>query len=607
MSSSRPSRQTAFKSGSVRDADGFAPIGDYAAIGDGRGVALVAADGAIDWWAVPRLDSPPPFAAIVDPGEGGRIELRPTDDDWTVTRRYVQHTNVFETTFTTASGRVRITDSLNSGNAGALPWSELARRIDGLDGRVAMRWAVVPGSGLGEWSPWVQADGRGPVIHAGPLTMGVRCSPAVEVESDDGQVTGRFVVSAGERVMVAVLASESSPLFLSDVDAIDQRMDLSIASWRHWARQVRWDGPREQQVVRSALALKLLLMAGTGAIAAAATTSLPEKIGGSKNWDYRFAWVRDAALTIGALAACKLEEEVHAAIVWLLRTIRENGPEIDVVYTLDGRPATTSRIVQAPGYRGSGPVRIGNDATDQLQIGVYGDLFGIVAAWVFDGHVLDVGTARQLADLADRCADLWRRDDAGIWELQPNRPYTSSKMNCWRALDRAAKLAAAGHLDGGGRRWRAEADAIASWIGENCWSEDRRSYVSYAGAEELDASVMLGAPWGFDSGQRMSSTIDAISRELAVGPLLYRYSGVHREEQAFLACSYWKVQALVVVGRHAEAEELMTELDSFANPFGLLTEMATPGSGELVGNLPQALSHLTLINAVAMLRDGPSQ
>ena len=360
-------------------------------------------------------------------------------------------------------------------------------------------------------------------------------------------------------------------------------------------------------MVRSALALKLLMMARTGAIAAAATTSLPESIGRDKNWDYRFAWVRDAALTIGAMDACGLQEEVHASIVWLLHTIRDHGPDAHVMYRLDGGDPGTSSTAPVPGYRGSTPVRIGNDASEQLQSGVYGDLLGIVAAWVFQGHVLDVRTARQLADLADRCADLWRRDDAGIWELEQNRPYTSSKMNCWRAMDRAAKLAEAGHIPGSAQRWRAEADQIKAWTDEHCWSSKKQSYTFYAGTDDLDASVLLGAPWGFEKGDRMSRTIDAIRTELGAGSLLYRYTEMQHEEQAFIACSYWMVQALVVVGRRDEGESLMVELDDIASPLGLLSEMCTPGTGELVGNMPQALSHLTLINAATMLRDGPTQ
>lgn len=586
----------------LRDADGFAPIGAYAVLGDGRGSALVAADGAVDWWSVPRLDSPPAFSALLDPDLGGRFVLQPMDPDAVAARRYLPHTNVLETTFRAKDGVVRVTDSLNSGNAGELPWGELARRVEGVEGAVKMRLVVRPGHRLGSCEPWIEEDPRGPLLHAGTVTMAVRASAAVRLKTMPEQVEGTLTATAGERVIVAVVATEDSPLFLCDVDAIDRRLDLSIEAWRRWAGQVSWDGAGREQIVRSALALKLLLITQTGAIAAAATTSLPESIGGGKNWDYRFCWIRDAALSIDALSICSQQEEVHAAVTWLLAAIRENGPDVHVMYTLEGGMATSAEQPDLPGYKHSRPVRVGNDAVSQVQLGVYGDLFGTVADWVFGGHVLDVHSARELSDLADRCADVWRHEDAGIWELGTNRQYTISKMNCWRALDAAARLAEAGQLTGTGRRWKHEAEKIKVWVREHCWSEHKKAYTFYAGTEDLDASVLLGTGFGFDRGADMSSTIDAITDELGVGPLVYRYSGAQREEETFLACAYWRAGSLADVGRAAEGRAFMDQLDAVANPVGLLSEMATPGSNELVGNLPQALSHLALIRAADGLR-----
>lgn len=585
-----------------RDAGGFAPIGHYGVLGDGRGVALVAADGAIDWWAVPALDSTPPFAALLDPDRGGRITLRATSVETTATRRYLPHTNLLETTFDTPTGSARVIDSLNSGRAGALPWSELARRIEGVEGNVEFRLVVRPGDGLRQWQPWIEDDQRGPILHAGTLTMGVRASSDIVLQVDHETVAATFTIAQGRRRVIGVVATDADPLFLCDIDAIDRRMDATADSWRQWASQVHWSGTGREAIVRSALALKLLVMARTGAVAAAATTSLPESIGGPKNWDYRFCWIRDAALTIDALAVLGLQEEVHAAVAWLLHAIRDNGPDVHVMYTLNGELPTDVREPSVPGYQHSTPVQVGNQAATQTQLGIYGDLFGTVADWVFGGHVLDTGSARQLADLADRCADVWRSDDAGIWELPTNRPYTSSKMNCWRALDAAARLAAAGHLTGTGQRWAAEADLIKQWIGEHCWSDTKKAYTFYAGTEDLDASVLLGAQSGFDHGERMASTIDAIGAELGAGPLLYRYSGAHREEGTFTACAFWRVHALTCVGRHDQARDLMNALDLVASPLGLMSEMSIPGSGESIGNIPQALSHLAYIRAAAAVR-----
>ncbi len=587
--------------GSIRDADGYAPIGDYGVLGDGRGAALVALDGSIDWWAAPHLDSAPAFAALLDPAAGGRISLRPVDPQTKVSRRYVPHTNQLETTFTTPTGQIRVTDSLNSGNAGALPWSELGRRIDGIDGKVQLALLVRPGDGLRSWQPWTENDERGPILHAGNLTMGLRCSPELRLHVEHDQVSATFTVAAGQRRIVGVVAADADPLFLTEVESIDHRIDLTSDSWRRWCTQINWVGPGREQIIRGALALKTLVIARTGAVAAAVTTSLPESIGGPKNWDYRFTWIRDAALTIDALAVLGLEEEVHAAVAWLLHAVRSNGPDAHVMYTLDGRMPSHPRQPRIPGYKDSRPVMIGNQAASQTQLGIYGDLFGTVADWVFGGHVLDVGSARELSDLADRCADVWRHDDAGLWELQTSRPYTSSKMNCWRALDAAARMAEAGQLTGTGARWRGEADVIRTWVHERCWSQQKQAYTFYAGSDDLDASVLLGAEFGFDHGERMSTTIDAIGAELGAGPLLYRYTGVHREEETFIACAYWRVHALTCVGRVEQARDLFAQLHVVANPLGLMSEMSAPGTGELVGNLPQALSHLTFIRAAHAL------
>lgn len=586
----------------VRDADGFAPIGDYGVLGDGRGAALVAADGAIDWWATPRLDSPPPFAAVLDPDRGGSIVLRPTDPAATASRRYLPNTNVLETMYSTSKGIVRVTDSLNSGSAGALPWSELARRVEGLQGSVEMVFAVIPGDGLRQWEPWTRDAARGPIVHAGTLTLGVRCSPQITTRVGVDRVDATFVVAAGQRRIAAVVAADDDPLFLCEVESIDHRIDLTVASWQQWTTQIRWEGPGRDRIVRSALALKTLVNARTGAVAAAVTTSLPERIGGDKNWDYRFSWIRDAALTIDALAVLGLQEEVHAAVSWLLHAVNDNGPDVHVMYDLDGEVPTEVRQPAVRGYRHSLPVMVGNDAATQTQLGVYGDLFGTVADWVFGGHVLDTRSARELADLADRCADTWRHDDAGIWELRTDRPYTSSKMNCWRALDAAARMAQAGHLTGSGDRWHAAADTIMDWVNEHCWSESKQAYTFYAGTEDLDASVLLAAAFGFDRGTRMSSTIDVIGAELGVGALLYRYTGVHCEEQTFTACAFWRVHALACVGRREEAEDLFGRLDTVANPLGLMSEMRVPGTAELAGNIPQALSHLAFIRAAHALK-----
>ncbi len=593
---------------SGRDEDGYVALGDYAVLGDGRSVALLARDGGVDWWALPRLDAPPAFSALLGPAQGGRLALRPSVPAST-TRRYLPGTNVVETTWTTDTGTVVVTASLNCGVSGLLPWSELAFRVVGVEGSVELTLEVRPGDGLGRWQPWTSDGPQGPLLHAGEMTLGVRVADPGSLEVSARHIGCRLVVEAGERAVVGVVGTSGRPLYLPDVDAVDARIELSTRRWREWSAQVDLPGgdvlgpDALDRVGRSALALKLLLMTGQGSVAAAATTSLPEQVGGPKNWDYRYCWIRDAVFTVDALSACGLQEEVHAAVSWLLGTIRRHGPDLHVMYTLDGSLPGGEDTATVDGYRGSRPVRLGNGAASQLQLGVFGDLFGTVSRWVRDGHVLDVSSARELTDLADRCADTWLLDDAGIWELHDARPYTSSKMNCWRALDAAARLADDGHLAGPGRRWRTEADRVRRWVQENCWSDRRAAYTFFAGSDELDASVLLGARYGFDVGDRMSSTIDAVVGELGAGPLVYRYSGVHREEQTFVACAYWLVEALAAVGRVGEARTRMTRLDAVANDLGLMAEMSVPDTFELTGNLPQALSHLAHVNAAATFAD----
>jgi GH15 family glucan-1,4-alpha-glucosidase len=334
---------------------------------------------------------------------------------------------------------------------------------------------------------------------------------------------------------------------------------------------------------------------------AAATTSLPESLAGGKNWDYRYAWVRDSAYALTALFRFGLREETHGAMSWLLRAIRADGPEPRVCYSLGGEPTTGVQVRDAPGWRGIGPVVSGNRAVDQLQLGVYGDLFSIVSLYVSNGNVLDTDTGRLLTAVADLTCDRWQQKDAGMWELSEQRHHTTSKLGCWVALTRAVELAEAGHIPGDPSRWRSEAERIRAWVAENGWSEERGAYVWYPGSDELDASILLHAISGFDRGERMSSTLDALRAELGAGRHLYRYSGAAKEEGTFLACSWWMVSALQLCGRGDEARELMDALMDTPNDVGVLAEMLDPDTGDFLGNLPQALSHLALVNAAITL------
>ncbi|QCR39695.1 glycoside hydrolase family 15 protein [Microbacterium sp. SGAir0570] len=584
-----------------------AAIESYAPIGDGRTVALIGLDGSIDWLPLPELTSTPVFARLLDSETGGCLELAPTEE-FETTRRYIPDTNVLETTFTTARGTVKVTDAMVSGVAGRMPWAELARRIDGIDGTVPMAWRIHPGTSLRTASPWIERTQHGDVIRSGKtalVVVGFEHGPdAPDPDGTSGpRLTGSFTTSAGSRHLIALAATHDEPLHLPDPRNVDIGIDRTIDNWRHWSEVFSYEGPWQERIQRSALALKLLIFSPTGAIAAAATTSLPENPEGGKNWDYRYAWVRDLAYTAHALVRFGLREETHAALSWMLRTIREHGPELHVMYTLNGDLVPDAQDYPVPGWRGNQPVVTGNPAREQLQLGVYGDLMAICRTYVDAGNVLDIGTARMLAGVADRTCDLWRNPDSGMWELPEERHYTSSKMGCWKALDDAVALAESGAIPGSAERWKAERERIRLWIEENCWSEVKSAYVFYAGSEELDASVLLHAPTGFDRGERMSTTIDALSAELGAGPLLYRYSGVSAEEKTFVACAFWRAEALACVGRHDEALDLVDQLVALANDVGIYAEMIDADDGTAWGNTPQALSHLAFIATVLTIRD----
>jgi GH15 family glucan-1,4-alpha-glucosidase len=486
---------------------------------------------------------------------------------------------------------------LVTGVAGRLPWAELGRRIDGIKGKVKLAWSVAPGTMLGSASPWVEHTVQGAVIRVDGVMLGVRGMDHGPSESSGQSITGAFETSEGSRHLVVVTANEREPLRMITPELVDRGVDRTIANWKTWSAEFSWQGQWSDEVLRSALALKLLIHSPKGSIAAAATTSIPESLDGGKNWDYRFAWVRDLAYTVRALIQFGLREETHAAVSWLLTTIRDNGPELHIFYALDGSVPDGASQPDVPGWRGIGPVVVGNGAQGQVQLGVYGDLFDVVSAYVDDGNLLDADTGRLLASIADRTCDNWQRPDSGMWELEEEQHYTSSKLGCWQALDRAVHLAELGQIPGGSERWAAERERIRAWVENNAWSETRQSYVMYPGSEKLDTSILLHSVSGFDRGERMSATIDAIDSELGRGPLVYRYSGMNREEGTFVACGFWLASALACVGRIDEARNRMTELVKLSNDVGLYSEMMDAETHDFLGNLPQGLSHLALINA----------
>ena len=587
--------------------DGFAPVGAYGLLGDGRSAALVAADGSVDWWAVPSMDAPPVFAALLDPEGGGAFTLEPAVP-YQAERRYLPGTNVLETTFRTGGGVVRVVDALNRDVDGLLAWTELAREVRGGAGEVPMRWRVAPGDRFGRARPWAwRHDGR-PLLRLQDQTIAVVADQAGEPRTGRAEVCGEFVACAGTDALLALTVGDGGPVPVPEASQVRTRLRATESAWRRWSDTVAYHGPDRDLVVRSALVLKLLTYAPTGGLLAAATTSLPERIGGKRNFDYRYGWVRDTSFALDTLIRLELQHDAHGTLSWLLGAVSGTAPDIRPFYGLRGDVPAEGGELPVRGYRDSRPAHEGNKAVSQRQWGNFGDMLQLV--WLAASRglvVLDPATARMLETVADRVCDVWQKPDAGIWELGTRRHYTFSKMACWVALDRAARLAGCGQLPTGNvARWRSEAAAVRDWIEAHCWSSARGSYSFYAGSDELDAAVLLAARMGYVDGddQRFGQTIDAVRGELADGALVYRYTGAREQEGAFLACSFWLADALARAGRGSEARRVFREAAARRSDLGLLSEEIDPASGELLGNMPQALSHLALLMAACELAAG---
>jgi GH15 family glucan-1,4-alpha-glucosidase len=588
---------------------GFAPLRDYAAIGDGRTVALVARDGSVDWLPVPNLDSPSMFAAVLDAGRGGRFEVEP-EAPYRVERRYLPGTNVLESTFRTGGGTVRVTDVMTLPDDGLHPFRELQRRVEGLSGRVRLRWRVEPRFDYGQSRVRFGRRAGFLTASAGADAVGLVAYEAGDPEMRSEGWSGRFDATEGSAALLALSFAHQEPLVFPTRGEVDRRFEQTCASWRRWANDRDYAGPWREPVLRSALALKLLVFAPSGAVAAAATTSLPEEIGGKRNWDYRYSWIRDSAFTIDAFLQLGCSAEAQAYFWWLMHATQLDSPQLRVLYRLDGGTHARERGLPLAGYRGSRPVNVGNGAAGQRQLDTYGEL--MQTAWLYaqGGNRIDPDIGRRLAGLADHVCAIWRQPDSGIWEVRSEPVhFTQSKMMCAVALDRAAELAEQNlipprHLT----RWRSEAAEVRDFIETRCWSERKRSYTRFAGSDELDASVLLAVlhRYAHPKEERLRATIAAIERELKNGPFVRRYSGedgVSGSEGAFLACSFWLAEALARTGCVDEGSELMAQLVGLANDVGLYSEEIDPSSGAFLGNMPQGLSHLALISAAVALAE----
>ncbi len=587
---------------------GYAPIEEYALIGDGRTAALVARDGAIDWLCLPNLDSPSVFAALLDVTRGGSFVVQPAIP-FSATRRYLPDTNVLETTFTTDRGVVRLVDALTLPDDHLEPLRELTRSIEGVHGSVPMRWRCAPRFNYGATAPTWESRGGVPVAICGAEALALSMWNAGAVAEEADAVAATFESIPGARTLLVLSAALAEPLVLPARPAVESRLVSTIRFWESWSRARPYDGPWRDLVHRSALVLKLLIFHPSGASAAAPTTSLPEEIGGERNWDYRFCWIRDANFVIDALLELGCYDEARSLFWWFMQATALTEPNLHVLYRLDGALGSPERDLPLEGYRGSRPVRIGNGAIEQMQLDIYGAL--LETAWLYSEahHSLDRDTGTVLARVVDRVCAIWRLPDSGIWEVR-NGPFqfTHSKAMCWAALDRAIRLAErhelpSRHLD----RWRRERAAIVAFIEERCWSDSLGSYTRMAGSSDVDASLLMLATIRYgDHHGRVASTIEAVNRLLREGDCVYRYradDGVLGREGCFLNCSFWLVSAFARTGRLDDAIALMNRLAERANDVGLYAEEIDPASGAFLGNFPQALVHLGLIESAMAIAD----
>ncbi len=586
-----------------------APIDAHAVIGDGRVSALIDRGGTIDWLVMPEDDRIAIFSTLVDVESGGSFTLAPVADaDIARERRYVGASAVLETTFTTESGSVTITDACNLHAGALLPWVEVARRIDGISGTVTLAWEVTTGIHLGR--PRCVFTARRGILQAerGGVRIGVSAFDAGDPRPGADNLGAVFEVSTGEVSLLALVVVVDEPLVAPGRAEVEARLQGTVQSWHDWADDISYDGPWEREVRRSAQTLRLAIHP-SGSIIAAPTTSLPEKIGGSANYDYRYCWMRDASFTVDALLAVGLVEEAHRSITALLRAAQRTRPRLAPFYRMDGTVPQQTLELDVSGYRGSRPVRSGNGASDQLQLGNWGDFFESIWLYVRRGNDLDPASGELLAEEAARVAEIWREKDAGIWELPESEHYTISKMGAWVALDRALRLEEAGQLVGDVAAWREQRDEIHAFVESRCWSKAKSSFTFHADTEELDAACLLAARTGFVDPESAAAqgTIDAVRDELAEGPFVWRYGGMRHCEGAFLACSFWLAEALAESGRVDEASDVFDGALGAMNDLGLLSEEYDPATAEQLGNVPQSLSHLALVNAATMIHQASKQ
>jgi GH15 family glucan-1,4-alpha-glucosidase len=578
-------------------------IEDYGLIGDLQSAALVGRNGSIDWLCLPRFDSPSCFTALLGDESHGRWLLAPAGDVIGTSRRYRPGTLVLETDFETADGTVRVTDFMPR-RGGREP--QVMRIVDGLTGRVPMRMQLALRPDYGAVVPWVDRMVDGVRVQSGPDAF--HLSTALELKVNRDATTAEFTAAEGARqrfVLSWCPSYEEAP----PVEDADSALARTEAYWREWSERCTYDGEYRDAVLTSLIALKAMTDETTGAVVAAPTTSLPEDLGGVRNWDYRYCWLRDSVLTLNALLLGGYTDEALAFRDFAYRAGTGDPANLQIMYGVGGeRRLDEFELDWLPGYEGSRPVRVGNAASGQFQLDVYGEVIGVASIGAERLGQLDPKNWPRVRAFVEHVARIWREPDDGIWEARgPRRHYTQSKVMAWVVFDRAIALAERFGMEAPLDRWRQVRQEIHDEVCEKGYDADRGTFTQYYGSKELDAAALAVVLVGFLPGSdpRVTGTIDAVRDGLRHDGFISRYStaetddGLPGSEGQFLACSFWLVSALALNGRAGEARELFERLLALTNDLGLLAEEYDVGRQRQVGNFPQAFSHLALINAAA--------
>jgi GH15 family glucan-1,4-alpha-glucosidase len=584
------------------------PIEDYAVLGDTGTAALVGRDGSVDWLCLPRFDSPACFAALLGGPEHGRWLLGPVDGSAACSRRYVDGSAVLESTYTTDTGRVVVTDLMPVADQRA----DIVRRVVGVEGTVTLRHEWIVRLGYGRIRPWVRREDMYGLqvitAVAGPdrlILRGPRLPHAV-----DGRHVDEFDVHAGDELTFSTTWVPSHHPMPRPLE-FEPRVAETIRVSESWASKCTYTGPYRDHVLRSLITLRLLTHGGTGGIVAAPTTSLPEDFGGARNWDYRYCWLRDASLTLEALLESGYADEARLWRDWLLRAVAGDPADLQIMYAVDGyRDLTERTLDHLPGYAGSKPVRIGNGAVTQRQTDVLGEVMIALEMARAVGIAESDDSWSLQRQLVEELARHWDEPDNGLWEIRgPRRHFTHSRVMVWVAFDRAVSAVERHGLDGPVDRWRELRDRVREEVLQKGFDEKRNTFTQHYDTTEVDASLLVLSDVGFIAGDdpRMLGTIAAVEEDLCQDGLLLRYrtesgvDGVAGTEHPFLACSFWLVQAYAHAGQRDRAHEVMQRLLEIPNDVGLLSEEYDPVGKRFVGNFPQAFSHLTLVGAANQL------